>query len=994
MNRTFSLDGSWQVIFDHDNKGRTLHWQHRENFHSYHNIEQITVPACLEEFKQDYEGVAWYGKTFSLPADWNGKTIRLHFEAVNYRAEIWINGQAAGAHEGGYTGFDLEIDDLLAPLSDRGSRDSYDGDDRSYHLNHNNHINHSRRGALNAYTDTENFIAVRVITPLITRDVVIDGLGRDDMPHWRGAITGGIWQSVSLIATDAVYIENVFVTTDIEVGDVSVEMEIRNTSLKNQKAELRWQIAPYADDTPATSDSEQRTLRPGANTVVTELNVADFKLWQLDDPYLYLLTSSVALQDAVSDQVETRFGFREFTAKGKSFYLNDEKIILKTTFNEAFYPHSLAYPRDLDLLKKEFKLIKEGNINMIRPWRKPQPPVVYDLADEMGVLFVGALPVECMSNWPQITPYTQQRIENEVTEMVLRDRNHPSIVIWEMFNEIMRPGLKRLRHKTSLKARALDSTRLIIDEAGGFAGVCSLYLPGSYEPTLINDVHDYPGTPLDQESYDRLLMLGKTEAELKAMGREALGQHRRSYIAPGLLTNISELGYGSIPDLEANLAQYRREGNPITPDYRIHARLHDSYQAIYKQAGLDQIFPTFHDFMVACQEIHYTGNKLMAEACRINPDIAGIGIHALNDGDWIVGAGLIDNFRNPKRAYYAIQEVFADRYIAIRPSHQNLYAEQDVQIALTSVNDKEPLSGPLSIRATASDGQCLLDINEDITLPTGIVELGEYAIATVGLAGRCLVEVAFSSGASNLLENRVSFYVLEREKSALPRQNVSMIDLDGALGEYLLARDLDFAPFSAGTARHQPTLINLNGWDGEPQSIFTELENWVKEGGTAVFLNAPPEVVLKNNGKSHLWRFLEKDILLPFAVSYFTGKGLWTPCSHVVRNHPVYDGLPSACLMGQEYRNVVPRWSMVTPETDWISGNISYGWYAGLKHKQNYTGVTAALHGADVTQVPYGEGRYILCTHRIVENLGKDPLAERLFSNLLRWVVAERHEVV
>ena len=70
---------------------------------------------------------------------------------------------------------------------------------------------------------------------------------------------------------------------------------------------------------------------------------------------------------------------------------------------------------------------------MIRPWRKPQPPIVYDLADEMGVLFVGALPVECMDNWPQITPYTQQRIENEATEMVKRDRNHPSIVIWEMF---------------------------------------------------------------------------------------------------------------------------------------------------------------------------------------------------------------------------------------------------------------------------------------------------------------------------------------------------------------------------------------------------------------------------------------------------------------------------------------------------------------------------------------------------------------------------------
>ena len=186
MNRTLSLDGSWQVIFDDDNKGRTLNWQHRERFHSYHAIEEVAVPACLEEFRQDYEGVAWYGKSFHLPAEWEGKTVRVRFEAVNYRAEVWVNGEAAGAHEGGYTGFELEVGDLL----DAGA---------------------------------ENFIAVRVITPLITRDVVIDGLGRDDMPHWRGAIAGGIWQPVSLIATDAVYIESAFVTGDIGSGDVRVE---------------------------------------------------------------------------------------------------------------------------------------------------------------------------------------------------------------------------------------------------------------------------------------------------------------------------------------------------------------------------------------------------------------------------------------------------------------------------------------------------------------------------------------------------------------------------------------------------------------------------------------------------------------------------------------------------------------------------------------------------------------------------------------------------
>jgi len=229
--------------------------------------------------------------------------------------------------------------------------------------------------------------------------------------------------------------------------------------------------------------------------------------------------------------------------------------------------------------------------------------------------------------------------------------------------------------------------------------------------------------------------------------------------------------------------------------------------------------------------------------------------------------------------------------------------------------------------------------------------------------------------------------VLEQAGSALPGQEVALIDLDGALGAYLAGSDLRSTTFSGDTPRGQRTLVNLNGWGGEEQPVFAELAQWVSGGGTAVFLGMPPENTLTT--RYRMEKLLPKDLLLPFTVTYYSGKGLWTPCSHVVREHPVYDGLPSACLMGQEYRDVVSRWSIVTPETDWISGNVTYDWHAGLKHKQNYTGVTAAFHGADLTQIAHGGGSYILCTHRLVENLGKDPVAERLFSNLVGWVLGQ-----
>ncbi len=948
MTRILSLDGHWQVIFDDDNKGRLLHWEQAEGFLAHHDLETVHVPACLEEFRQDYEGVAWYGRFVQVPADWTGKTVRIRFDAVNYRAEVWVNGEAAGAHEGGYVGFDLEIGDLLRPGQD-------------------------------------NFIAVRVITPLITRDVVIDGLGRDDMPHWCGAIAGGIWQSVSLLATDCIYLDDLFVRGRIDTGEAAVDMDLHNTSRKTQQAEVTWAIGAADSEEPATTLRRILDVHPGTVSAICSLTVENHRLWSLEEPNLYRLQVAVRLNGAVSDIQTVRFGFREFTVKGKHFYLNGRRLTLKYTFNEAFYPHSLAYPRDLELLRREFELIKEGNINMVRPWRKPQPSCVYDLADETGVLFFGALPVECMDNWPQITPYTRTRIENEVVEMVRRDRNHPSIVIWEMYNEILRHGLARLRRDTSLKARELDETRLILEESGGFAGACSLYLPGSYEPILINDVHDYPGMPLDQESYDNLLFLGKSAEQLKALGQSPRRNHRRSQIKPGLLTNVSELGYGSIPDLEDNMERYLRKGNPLTPDYRIHRRLLDSYRQVFADTDMAAVFPTLKDFTDACQHIHYVGNKLMAEACRINPDIAGIGIHSLNDGDWIVGAGLIDNFRQPKAAFQAIKEVFADRYIALRPGTYALYAGQDLELTITSVNDGESLSGRLTVTLQAPGGNREL-FNQWIELPQGIVDLEELRIPIGDWEGSCSASLEFQGNQDLSLHNHIEFHVLDQKPSTLAGHAVSVVDCDQTLTRYLQSAGATVCPFPDEPDSQAPVLINLNGWDGQPLPHLALLTSWVEAGGTAVVLEAPPLKHLQGTGGSRMWHRLEAGRVLPFATTYFEAKGLWMPCSHVVRDHPVYGGLPVNCLMGQGYRNVVARRSLALPETDWIAGTVTYDWYAGLKHKQNYLGVSGACHGADLTVLPHGSGRFVLSTHRLTANLGQDPVADRILANLVRWL--------
>ena len=122
--------------------------------------------------------MAWFHRAFVHEGPTEGRCLRLRFGAVNYRAEVWLNGHPIGFHEGGYTDFAFEIGDLVVP-------------------------------------GVENHLVVRVITPLITRREPIDGLGYNEMPHWRGAITGGIWQDVTLLETGPLYLDHPFACPDL-----------------------------------------------------------------------------------------------------------------------------------------------------------------------------------------------------------------------------------------------------------------------------------------------------------------------------------------------------------------------------------------------------------------------------------------------------------------------------------------------------------------------------------------------------------------------------------------------------------------------------------------------------------------------------------------------------------------------------------------------------------------------------------------------------------
>ena len=111
--RTITLDGEWEIIFDDDNRGKKEAWYQQKNFQAVEQKQKIHVPSCWEESKPDYEGIGWYSRTFKIGEIDKDHVVLIKFDAVNYYAEVWLNGMPLGFHEGGYTPFEFEATNII-----------------------------------------------------------------------------------------------------------------------------------------------------------------------------------------------------------------------------------------------------------------------------------------------------------------------------------------------------------------------------------------------------------------------------------------------------------------------------------------------------------------------------------------------------------------------------------------------------------------------------------------------------------------------------------------------------------------------------------------------------------------------------------------------------------------------------------------------------------------------------------------------------------------
>lgn len=359
---------------------------------------------------KDYQFISLYRRHFTMPAGLSGRRVFIDFGGVMTAATVWINGHRLGEYRGGYTPFSFE----LTP-----------------HLNW--------RG--------DNVLAVEV-----------DSTERNDIPPFGGEIDyltfGGIYREVSLRVVPETFIENVFAKPrDVLSSNRSVNVRCF-LETKGATGAQRKLVAQLRDGTRvlATQSVDASTSAPHHDVLLNRLGPVD--LWDINNPKLYQVRVSLFEGDRLTDEYETRIGFREARFTPDGFYLNGKHLKLIGLNRHQTYPFvGQAMParvqrRDAWILRKDF------NCNTVRTSHYPQSTHFLDACDELGLLVFEEIP-----GWQHIGDQQWKDLSVQYVEtMIRRDWNHPSIILWGVRVNESRDD-REFYTRTNQLAHALDDSR-------------------------------------------------------------------------------------------------------------------------------------------------------------------------------------------------------------------------------------------------------------------------------------------------------------------------------------------------------------------------------------------------------------------------------------------------------------------------------------------------------------------------------------------------------
>lgn len=439
-----NLNGEWDFSFDFSQSGLERGLEKSTSFD-----DKIVVPFCPESSLSgvgytDFINDMWYHRSIDVPSDWNGKNVMLNFGAVYFNAEVYVDGVLAGRHFGGSSPFSVDITGMVVP----GNR---------HHL------------VVRASSDVRS---------------TKQSAGKQNLQHTSYGCnytrTSGIWQTVWMEPVDPCGLKSVQVITDIDQKQIVVFPKFYCDGNGTLTVRLK-------DKGKVVSSA---TVRAGNNSVVV-LPVKNPRLWSPESPFLYDIEYVVTAGDGkVVDEVDSYVGMRKVHIDGNKIYLNNKPYYQRLVLDQGFYPDGIWTAPSDEALRRDIELSKAAGFNGARLHQKAFEERFYYWADKLGYITWGEAPSWGMNaNDVEVA----RNFLAEWGELVLRDRNHPSLLVWTPMNEEWWPDYVQYpRFVSDLYdlTKSLDPTRPVNDASGGCHVKTDIWTVHNYEqdPDRLKDI--------------------------------------------------------------------------------------------------------------------------------------------------------------------------------------------------------------------------------------------------------------------------------------------------------------------------------------------------------------------------------------------------------------------------------------------------------------------------------------------------------------------------
>ena len=350
-------------------------------------------PPFITAFKDNFDKnpVGSYRRNFNLPEGWEtGKRVFLHFDGACSAIVVWVNGKYAGYSQGANTDADFDVTNLV------------------------------RKG--------DNNVSVRVYR-------WSDGSYLEGQDMWH---LGGIHRDVYLVATPKTFVADHYITSalnkDYTSGNLNVDLTIDNAAKEKSEKTLEIELLdPQGKSVGKQSAQVAMTAKDAQKNCRLSIdNLTGLKAWTSEQPNLY----TVIVRQKTGDQEEmvfsTKYGFREVTIKDKLVYVNGKRVFFKGVNTQDIHP-LYGHAIDVETMLRDVILMKQANVNTVRTSHYPRQAKMYAMFDYYGLYCMNEADVECHNNHSLSNNPTWRAAYVDRTErMVLRDRNHPSVVFWSL----------------------------------------------------------------------------------------------------------------------------------------------------------------------------------------------------------------------------------------------------------------------------------------------------------------------------------------------------------------------------------------------------------------------------------------------------------------------------------------------------------------------------------------------------------------------------------